>query len=280
MPLVGAHVSAAGSLVLSLERAQNIGAECTQIFLTPPQRWLESPLKPGVAEKYKAQVKTSGITENFVHGVYLGNLGTQNPEHLQKSISWLTYALNTCGELGIKGVIFHTGSHKGVGFEAVLKQVCQSIEKVLKGSPNETQLILELAAGAGDVIGDNFSELGQILKKVRNNRVKICLDTCHAYASGYDVKTKEALDKTLEELDREVGLNNLVAIHANDSKFDIGSKKDRHANIGEGFIGKEGFENMLNHPKLKDIPFILEVPGFADNGPDKENVDLLKSLRK
>ena len=128
-------------------------------------------------------------------------------------------------------------------------------------------------------MGRSFSELGQILKGVKNNKLKVGLDTCHLYASGYDVKTPAGLKKTLEEFDSEIGLENLSIIHANDSKFELGAHRDRHANIGEGFIGKDGFKNLLNNPLLKDIPFILEVPGFTNNGPDKENVELLKSLR-
>src|SRR3989344_35285 len=313
MPKVGAHVSAAGSIDLSFERAQAIGADCTQIFISPPQRWLETNHSQEVIDRYKSRQVETNIGPNFIHGTYLINLGTENQENLKKAIGWLTYALNRAGELGITGVIFHTGSHKGVGFDEVLPQIVKSIKQILKqttvipskegiqktdsgseeaklatlrsmdsrlhgNDDNNPFLILENAAGAGNVIGDKFEELAVILKEVGDPRLKICLDTCHTFVSGYDIKSKAGLDKTLEEFDKLIGLDKLVAIHANDAKFDIGSNRDRHANIGEGFIGKDGFKNLVNHPKLKDIPFILEVPGFADTGPDKENVNILKSL--
>lgn len=281
MPKVGAHVSAAISLDLSLDRTQEMGAQCTQIFISPPQQWLQT--KHGGEEilRYKQKKEQTSIGPNFIHATYLVNLATQNPEHLQKSIDRLTYALNMAGELGVEGVIFHTGSHGGVGFDQVLGQITKALSDVLKNSPKTPKLpnlILENSAGAGGSIGSKFSELGQILKQVGSERVKVCLDTCHLFAADYNIKSADNLQKTLEEFDQEVGLKNLSVIHGNDTKFDISSGKDRHENIGDGFIGKEGFKNIINHPSLKDIPFILEVPGFSGSGPDKENIDILKSL--
>jgi|SRR3989344_4117417 len=286
MAKIGAHVSSAVSLDLSFEKAKNMGAEATQIFLSPPRQWSQNAHRPEKILKYKEAAKISGIGPNFIHGTYLVNLATDNPTHLQKSIDWLVYALNQAAELGMEGVIFHTGSHTGRGFETVLDQIINSIEKVFKSlndaiahSNDKPYLILENSAGAGGSIGGKFSELGQILKGVKNNRVKVCLDTAHAYAAGYDIKTPIGLKSTLEEFEEEISIENLVVIHANDSKFELGSKRDRHENIGEGHIGREGFKNLLNHPSLKDLPFIIEVPGFGNAGPDAENISILKSLR-
>ncbi len=285
MPSVGAHVSAAVSLELSLERAKEIGAETTQIFISPPQQWAQTNHGADEIKLYQEKSKDTGIKTNFIHGTYLINLGSQDPIHVQKSIDWLIYALDLAEKLGSRGVIFHTGSHKGVGFDKILPQIIKSLNVILgaertseSNDRNLPYLILENSAGAGNVIGDKFAELGAILKGVKDPRLKICLDTCHAFAAGYDIKTLIGLKSTLEEFEQEIGLENLVAIHANDSKFELGSNRDRHENIGEGFIGKEGFENLINNPKLKDIPFILEVPGFTDSGPDAENVKNLKSL--
>lgn len=284
MPKVGAHVSAAVSLDLSLDRAQEIGAEATQIFISPPQQWAQTKHGEEEIKTYLEKVKSTGINPTFIHGTYLINLGTQELDHLQRSIDWLIYAMDIAVKLGVEGVIFHTGSHKGVGFERLLPQVIRAITRVLSAgglSSKEVrpQLILENAAGAGNVIGEKFSELGAILKGVGDPRLKVCLDTCHAFASGYDIKTPIGIKDVLKEFDEEIGLKNLVAIHANDSKFELGQNKDRHENIGDGFIGREGFENIINHPEFKDIPFLLEVPGFSDTGPDKENIDILKSIR-
>lgn len=312
MPKVGAHVSAAVSLETSFIKAQAIGAEATQIFISPPRQWTQTEHDQAEVERYRQASVESKLSTNFIHGTYLVNLGTQNPEHLQKSIDWLVYALNYAAKLGIGGVIFHLGSHQGRGFEAVFTQIVESLKKILNESvvrddseegpkvnrsersergahlgdragrtPNTIPfLILENSAGAGGGLGQNFQELGRLLKGVNHPRLKVCLDTQHSFAQGYDVKTLTGLKDVLLEFDEEIGLENLVAIHANDSKTEYKSKKDRHENIGEGFIGKEAFENLINHPDLKDVTFILEVPGFSGNGPDLENVKLLKSLRK
>lgn len=278
-PPIGAHISTAGSLDLSFDRAKEMGAEVTQIFISSPRQWHYKKYSDEEIEKYKQASKKTGIGPNFIHGSYLINLGTQNPTNLQKAVEWLIYALNMADELRITGVIFHPGSHGELEFDKVLPQITKAITQILKKAPQKPYLILETSAGQGGSIGDSFSELGKILKGVNDKRVRVCLDTCHVFSSNYNVKTQEGLKLTLDEFDKELGLDNLVAIHANDSKFEIGSKRDRHANIGEGFIGKDGFKNLLNNPKLKDVPFILEVPGFADNGPDAENVKILKSLR-
>lgn len=297
MPKVGAHVSAAISLEKSFEKALEIGADCTQIFISPPQQWFQTKHNQEEIERYIKKAKETGIGPNFIHGTYLVNLGTDRLEHLQKSIDWLIYALNLAAKLGIEGVIFHPGSHKGTGFDQILPQLTASLKTVLDSQEKRKQeidhdghpvplLILEASAGQGDSIGRNFTELGQILKQtypknnrgVKNNRLKICLDTQHIFAAGYDLRYKLTIDKTLEEFDQEIGLENLAAIHANDSKTDYRSAKDRHENIGTGLIGEEGFRSLINHPKLQNVPFILEVPGFSNNGPDTENILKLKSL--
>lgn len=313
MPKIGAHVSAAVSLELAFTKAQNIGAECFQFFVSPPQQWAFTHHDTAEIERFQNKAQETQIGPNFIHGTYLVNLGTSKTEHLQKSIDWLTYGMHMASKLGLEGVIFHTGSHKGAGFQEVLPQVVKALKEVLEktegkegqeglegnsangaaGSlPRGTRdtrgtrspfLILETSAGGGGSIGRDFHELGEILRAVREIgelgwRVKVCIDTQHTFAAGYDWRTN--IDAILEEFDREVGLENLVAFHANDSKMEFGSNRDRHENIGDGFIGREGFEQIINHPKLKNVPLLLEVPGFADEGPDKENVDILKQLRK
>lgn len=279
MPKVGAHVSAAISLDLAFDRALAIGAECTQIFISPPQQWLQTKHDSAEIKRYLEKQRQTKIGPNFIHGTYLINLGTNNSEHLQKSISWLIYALNLAEQLGIEGVIFHLGSHRGMGFDKVAKKISDSLIKILEeSSSRKTCLILELSAGAGATIGSKFAQLGTIIKMANHPRIKICLDTQHAFAAGYDVKTPLGLKTTIKEFGQEIGLSYLVAIHANDSKVEYLSGKDRHANIGEGFIGKEGFEVIINHPALSKLPFILEVPGFLGTGPDEENITILRSL--
>lgn len=278
MPKIGAHVSAAGSLTNSFLKAKEIGASCTQIFLTPPQQWYQKNYSDQEISDYKQAAQEASIGPNFIHGAYLMNLGTDNPVNLEKGISWLSYSLLETKKLGIDGTIFHVGSGKERTFEQVLPQVVTSIKEILKRSEGGSNLILENSAGAGNSIGDQVSELGEILKLVSDPRVKVCIDTQHAFASGYDIRTQIGADLLIAEIEKEVGLDKLVAIHTNDSKTDLGSHRDRHENIGEGLIGKEAFRYLLNHPKLQSIPFILEVPGFSDTGPDSKNIEILKSL--
>lgn len=276
MPRVGAHVSAAKSLDLSFDRAKELGAECTQIFISPPGQWVQTFHTPGEIREYRKKGETYQITPNFIHAIYLINLASPNPELVQKSISWLIYSQKEAEKLGVEGTIFHLGSLKDTPKEEATVQIIKAIIDILKNS-GQAQLILENSAGAGNLVGDNFSEIGKIINSAGDPRLKFCLDTQHAFASGYDLRTKEGLEKTLEELDLRISLKNLVAIHVNDSKTEFNSHLDRHENIGQGLIGLEGFTNIINHPSLQNLPFILEIPGEG-LGPDTNNIKLLKSL--
>lgn len=276
---IGAHVSTAGGIDLSFDRALEIGADCTQIFLSPPQQWRTPDYDPAIIDRYLAKQKESGIGPNFVHGIYLINLATDNPDNLQKGIDWLTWSQTTCAKLDLAGTNFHLGSHKGNGFESVKNQIIKALADILaKTQLNQPYLILENSAGSS--VGGKLEELGFFIKELKDPRVKVCIDTQHAFASGYDLKTKQGIEDFLGELDRLVGIKNVVMIHANDSKTELGSGRDRHENIGEGLIGKGGFEYLINHKSLSDIPFILEVPGIQGNGPDRANIDTLRSLIK
>jgi deoxyribonuclease-4 len=277
---IGAHVSTAGGPATCFERAEVIGAEAAQIFLTPPQQWRSSRVDEEQAEAFRERAKQSSCSPVFVHGVYLINLATTDQTMLTRSTSSLKSALNSCSQLGIQGVIFHLGSHKGQGLDAVFDQVCKACSEVLEATPEDVQLILENSAGAGGNIGSEFADLGRILRTVGNDRIKICLDTQHAFAAGYDLSSAEGLEAAMTELEQEVGFDNLVAVHANDSKVELGAGRDRHENIGEGYIGVEGFRRILHHRGFEDVPFLLEVPGFGESkGPDQANIDLLKKLR-
>lgn len=278
MPKIGAHVSAAASLDQSLNRALEIKAECTQIFISPPAQWIHVEHLPQEFEDYKFKSTVLGIKPNFIHSTYLLNFGSKYEVTLHKSIEWLIYAQKTAEKLEVEGTVFHLGSFGERSTKEVIDQVAQALIQVIKNS-DYGFLILENSAGAGDLIGKNFSTLGEIIKIVKNPKIKICLDTQHAFAAGYDLRSKKGLDEILSELDQEIGMERLIVIHANDSLSALGSNRDRHANIGEGLIGLEGFKNMLHHKALKDLPFILEVPGFPD-GADKDNIQILKSLRE
>lgn len=277
---IGAHVSTAGGPVTCFDRAEAIGAEAAQIFLTPPQQWRSSKVEPEAAEAFRERAKASSCGPVFVHGVYLINLATADETMLTRSTSSLKSALNSCSQLGIQGVIFHLGSHKGQGLDAVFAQICKACGDVLEATPNDVQLILENSAGAGGNIGSQFADLGRIIRSVGSDRLKVCVDTQHSFAAGYDLSSAEGLEMAMSEFEQEVGFDNLVAVHANDSKVELGAGRDRHENIGEGHIGVEAFRRMLHHRGFDDVPFLLEVPGFGEaKGPDQPNVDLLKKLR-
>jgi len=266
-----------------IERAQAMGAETIQIFGAPPQTWRRRVYSPQEAEAFRAQAAAADIWPAFIHGVYLVNLATSNPENLVKSQDALIADMVLSSAIGAKGVIFHIGSHRGVGYEKVFGQIVDSVRRVLAETPEDAWLILENSAGMGDSVGRKLGELAAIMKEMASPRLKVCFDTQHAFSAGYDVATADGLAVTVDEFEREVGLAHLVAIHANDSKCPLGGGVDRHENIGEGHIGRAGFEVIMAHPAFRDLPFLLEVPGFPTEGkkpagPDKENVDRLKAI--
>jgi deoxyribonuclease-4 len=280
MPKIGAHVSTSGGPATCYDRAEAIGAEAVQIFLTPPQQWRSSKVDETISAAYRERAAASSIgSEVYVHGVYLINLATNDETHLLRSTSSLKSALTACSQLGIRGVIFHLGSHKGQGLDAVFDQICRSCTEVLDATPKDSLLILENSAGAGGNIGSKWEDLGRIIKQVGNERIKVCIDTQHSYAAGYDFASAEGLELAMTELEQEVGFDQVVAVHANDSKVELGSGRDRHENIGDGHIGVEGFKRIVNHRGFAHVPFLLEVPGMDNKGPDQANVDILKQLR-
>lgn len=278
---IGAHVSIAGSLDLAIDRAVKIGAECIQIHGSAPQRWQFLVFPKEQIKEFKRKARKHDISPIFVHSIYLINLASENPHILRRSIESLVQYLRFTNQIGAEGVVFHVGSHKGRGWAAVRDQVCQSVAKILKLSDEDGKyFILENSAGAGGIIGAKFSELGEIIKTVKDSRLRVCFDTAHAFESGYNIATKKGLDKTLAEFDSEIGLDKLVLIHANDSKTPLGSNIDRHENIGRGHIGTEGFRLITHDPRLTSLPFIIETPGFGDRETDTRNLDILKRLAR
>jgi deoxyribonuclease-4 len=255
-----------------------IGAQAIQIFASAPQTWRPHTHTEAACAALRERIAQTGLGPVFVHGVYLINLGTADSAHLGRSVGSLKQALRFCQQVGARGVIFHVGSHKGAGFAAVLPQISGAIRDVLEYVPGESALILENSAGAGGSIGSRFAELGAIIRSVGSERLLVCLDTCHAFAAGYDLATPEGVAATMDEFAREVGRERLVAVHANDSKAGLGTGLDRHENIGAGHIGIAGFRAITAHPAFCNLPFILEVPGFEGGGPDRRNVEMLKRI--
>ncbi len=277
---IGAHVSTSGGLVTAFDRALAIGAECIQIFGGPPQQWGSVKVTEDGAKAFRQRMAGTGVEPVFIHGQYLINLASSDSALLGRSKGALKSNLGLCAQIGARGVIFHLGSHKGAGFDAVFPQVCDALREALDDSPRTSWIVLENAAGQGGAVGARFTELGAIIRRVKSERVKVCLDTQHAYAMGYDIANPAGLEAAMDEFGREVGWARLVAVHANDSKIVLGGQRDRHENIGDGHLGVAGFEAIMRHDVFRDVPFLLEVPGVDRGGPDKPNVDALKAIRK
>ena len=278
--LIGAHVSTAGGISKAVARGVEIGCEALQIFGSSPQGWAFKPIPGTEIESFRQQASESSIGSVFLHAIYLINLGTPNAANLEKGIDSLVNYMRLAADIGADGVIVHPGSHGGKGYDAAFPQAVDAINRVLEQSPEGPLLTLENMAGMGQHIGAKFEELGRILNEVGSPRVGICLDTQHSFAAGYDLTSETGINAMIEEFDREIGLKNLVAVHANDSKRPLGSGVDRHDNIGEGFIGVDGFETIMGNPAFHQIPFFLEVPGAEGKGPDTQNVEILKDIRQ
>lgn len=277
MPRIGAHVN--GGIKGGVARALEIRAEALQIFVGSPQTWRPANPAPADVERFRQDVAAAGLGPVFVHGIYLINLAAERPEVYEKSIAALTSQTYWAGQVGAEGLIFHLGSAGSASYEVALERAIRGLERVLQDAEGPARIALEVCAGQGQTLGVRFQQLADVIGGLGGDaRLAICWDTCHLYAAGYDIRTAEGLEATLEEMDRVLGLDRLVAVHANDSKNPIGSNLDRHENIGQGHLGEEAFARMLNHPALADVPFILEVPGFDGNGPDLQNIAILRRL--
>ncbi len=277
---VGAHISSAGGAQNVFARAEEIGAEAIQLFISPPQQWRPPNISDETVAAFHREHERVPLPV-FFHAVYLVNLGTQDEKLLNRSVGSLKQYLTWAGTLGVEGVIFHTGSHKGAGFDAVRDQICRVILEVLEAAPNDSMLLIENNAGQGNGIGSTFTEIGEIIRGCDGHpRIGVCLDTCHAFAMGYEITTREGCELAMAEFEREIGFERLRAVHANDSKMPLGGVRDRHENIGDGHMGLDGFRTILAHPAFREARLLLEVPGIEGGGPDTENVDRLKRIRE
>lgn len=210
--------------------------------------------------------------------MYLTAYGTPDEGMRQKSIEAATQTMKNAEKLGVIGVVTHMGSHKGLGLSAVMDTLTDSLNRVLE-PVQETKLLLEISAGSGGNVGNSIEELAEIYNAMgKDERIGFCLDTCHMFAGGYEVHTEAGWDAALSKFDNLIGLDKLPVLHLNDSKTELGAKRDRHENIGKGYIGEDGFKAILNNPKIKDKHGVLEVPGLDGKGPDKPNLDKLREL--
>lgn len=277
---LGAHVSSSGGIHTAIDRIESIGGDSVQIFTQSPRTWRPTNHDPANFERFKERRDEAGIQGVVCHALYLVNLASPKDDVYANSVKALKNTVDVACGIDADGVIFHVGSHQGAGFEAGLERVVPALAEALERCSDTTWLLMENTAGAGDTIGRSVDELAAILDRLdRHPRLGICLDSCHLFASGYDVTDRAALDALLEEVDAGIGLDRLRALHVNDSKTPLGSNRDRHDNIGDGLMG-EKLGVFLSHPRLQGLPALLEVPGKDGHGPDAGEVKKLKQLHK
>ena len=275
---IGAHVSTAGGLSTSVGRAQALGVECMQIFLSAPQRWQEPRHSDEQVQEFCRLVLEAGIAPNFAHATYLINLASEDPALRQRSIQNLSAGAAWADRVGLAGIVVHVGSGRGQPVHEAEVQVARALEQVLSNG-SRCAILLENSAGSGELLGSRFEQIGGVFDRLgRDERLGLCMDTAHTFASGYDLRQDDGVQRALDEISRSMGIERLKLIHANDSKVGLGSAVDRHENIGRGLLGEQAFERMLAHPMLAPLPWVLEVPGYDDKGPDLQNVLDLKRL--
>jgi deoxyribonuclease IV len=275
--LIGAHVSARGGIHNAVDNALAIGADVFQTHPTPAQTWRPLRLDEEVRTAYLQRYSAAGMRGHYLHAVYLINLATPSEALLRQSIGSLVHYMQLAEQLHADGVVFHPGSHLGAGFDATLGQMAAAVREVLDRAPESgTKLLVENSAGSGGCVGCGFEELGRIVAAADSDRVGVCLDTQHMFASGYDVRTAEQVSATLARFATAVGFDRLALVHANDSRKPLGSNVDRHANLGEGEMGIDAFRLLLQDARLREVPWIIEVPGQDHRGPDMVNINRLR----
>lgn len=276
---LGAHESIAGGLHKSFDRAMSVGCETVQIFVKSNRSWAVKPLTDEEIALFHISAEESGIHPVVAHTSYLLNLASPKDTLWRKSRDMLIVELERCEALGVSGLVLHPGAHVGSGEEAGLARIAQGLGEVHAATPGfRAQILLETMAGQGTKLGYRFEQLGWLLRNTpQGERLGVCFDTCHVFAAGYELRTRASYAETMAAFDRAIGLERLKVLHLNDSKTELGSRKDRHEHIGAGHIGLTTFRRLLNDPRLAEIPGLLETPKSDDLHEDRENLARLRS---
>jgi len=278
----GAHLSVAGGLENAFTAAVAVGCNCLQIFVKNQRQWAAKPLTEDQILAYRNAERETGIGPVIAHGSYLLNLASPQRETRERSIRALVDELTRCESLGLPGLVIHPGAHMGEGIAGGIRRIGAALNRVHRATRGFTvRILLETTAGQGTTIGHEIAHLGQIIAATAApHRLGVCLDTCHLFAAGYDLRDRNDYERTITELSDHVGLKRVACIHTNDSKGDCGSRIDRHEHITRGRIGKQGFANLINDPRLAHVPRILETPKGKDGrGADLDTVNMNR-LRK
>lgn len=261
----------------AVRRAKEIGATAIQVFTSSPQQWRAKKITEEMAEDFLSARKETGIDWAISHDSYLINLAAPNEAMRAKSIEALIDEMERCAELRISYVVSHMGSHKGDGEEEGLKRLAMSTKEVLADSPRSVSLAMETTAGTGSSLGYRLEHLQEVIDRCEApKRLVVCMDTCHVFSAGYDIRSEEGYERFIEDFDTRIGLKRLVCIHANDSLRPFGERKDRHAHIGDGEIGAAAFERIVNDTRLAHAPLIIETPNAEEM--HAVNLERLRSM--
>ncbi|NOR26012.1 MAG: deoxyribonuclease IV [Desulforhopalus sp.] len=279
MPLLGAHESVAGGLHLAFERIERVGGEALQIFTRNQRQWHPAELGVEEIELFKKAHEKSGGMPVASHASYLVNLATGKDELLDKSVHNLSLELTRCAQLGVPYLVLHPGSHGGDGVEVGLERFTRGLDRAIEESGVTVQVLVETTAGQGTGLGSRFAELAYILDNSKfPELLGVCVDTCHVFAAGYELRTADGYEATVAALVSSVGLDKIRFFHLNDSRKELGSRVDRHEHIGKGAIGLGGFKNLLNDKRFAGLPMTLETPKSDSLAEDRENLQVLRSL--
>jgi deoxyribonuclease-4 len=276
---IGAHISSSGGIDKAIDRAVAMGAESVQVFTQSPRAWRPTNHDPASFERFREKYAAAGLGGALCHAVYLCNVASPDELTYERSTATMLNTMEVAAAIGAD-VVFHPGSHRGGGLDAVLDQMARALEPVLDLCTDESWLLMENSAGAGDTIGRSIAELATLHERLgRHPRLGVCLDSCHLYVSGVDVTDPATLDACLDEVDASIGLDRLRALHVNDSAMPFGSNRDRHANILGGELG-EKLGVFLSNPRLQGLPAVLETGGPDGHGPDAAELEKTRDLRK
>jgi deoxyribonuclease IV len=274
----GAHMSSSGGIDSAIDRIVAVGGDCVQVFTQSPRMWRPTDHKPEAIERFREKRSEAGIGGVVCHALYLVNLAAPDDAIYEKSIRAMCSTVDSASAIGADAVIFHVGSHLGAGFEVGLERTTAALTQILERCDGDTWLLMENSAGSGATIGRSLEELAVLMERLDHHpRLGVCLDSCHLYASGYDVTDRAGVDSLVAEVDDRFGLDRLRALHVNDSAAELGSNRDRHANIGEGLMG-ENLGAFLSHPAFQHLSAYLEVPGENKNGPNANEIQKLRDL--
>ncbi len=276
--LLGAHMSTSGGgLGGALRSGKGIGCEAVQVFTSSPQQWYSKPVTQEMVDDFKLAQKETGISHVVCHDSYLINLSAPDPAKREQSVDGLTNEMLRCALYGIPYVVSHMGAKVQQTAEEALVKVAEATERILDNTPDSVTLLMETTAGQGSSLNSNFEELGWLLEALKGHpRLAVCLDTCHVFVAGYDIRTPEKFDAVFDQFDKIIGIDRLKVVHCNDSKKGLSSKIDRHEHIGQGEIGPAAFEKLMNDARFESIPIVLETPDAPEG--HEMNLKKLRSL--